>query len=125
MTRRARRTTSSVTTRLDRLNNEAKPRADILGIFPNKGAIIGLVGAVLLKANGARHLQPRYMRSEAMTELTPPLPGYRVRSNIHLRRMIRGRLILHPIVHQIDGRDLGYGVPLLVLPRVDKHRGLA
>ncbi len=56
-----------------RIEKEVKRRADVVGIFPNEGAIIRLVGAVLLEANDEWLLQHRYMQTEAMTELTPPL----------------------------------------------------
>jgi transposase-like protein len=56
-----------------RIEKEVKRRADVVGIFPNEGAIIRLIGAVLLEANDEWQLQHRYMQTEAMTELTPPL----------------------------------------------------
>ena len=43
----------------------------MVGIFPNEGAIVRLIGAVLLEANDEWQLQHRYMQTEAMAELTP------------------------------------------------------
>jgi putative transposase len=67
------RTKIHSTNPLERLNKEVKRRADVVGIFPNEGAIIRLIGAVLLEANDEWQLQHRYMQAEAMTEFTPPL----------------------------------------------------
>ena len=55
------------------IEKEIKRRADVVGIFPNEGAIIRLIGAVLLEANDEWQLQHRYMQTEAMAELTPPM----------------------------------------------------
>ena len=41
--------------------------------LPNEGSIIRLIGAVLLEANDEWYLQHRYMQTEVMAELTPPL----------------------------------------------------
>lgn len=56
---------------LERLNKEVKRRADVVGIFPNEGSIIRLIGAVLLECNDEWALQHRYMQLEAMAELLP------------------------------------------------------
>ena len=58
---------------LERLNKEIKRRADVVGIFPGEASIIRLIGAVLLEANDEWQLQHRYMQTEVMAELTPPL----------------------------------------------------
>jgi putative transposase len=60
------------TNSLERLNKEVKRRADVVGIFPNEGAIVRLIGAVLLEQNDEWLLQHRYMQVEAMAELTAP-----------------------------------------------------
>jgi putative transposase len=67
------RTKLHSTNPLERLNKEVKRRADVVGIFPNEGAIVRLIGAVLLEANDEWQLQHRYMLTEAMAELTPTL----------------------------------------------------
>ena len=53
------------------IEKEVKRRADVVGIFPNEGSIIRLIGAVLLEANDEWQLQHRYMQTEAMAEIIP------------------------------------------------------
>ena len=66
------RTKLHSTNPIERLNKEVKRRADVVGIFPNEGAITRLIGAVLLEANDEWQLQHRYMPTEAMAELSLP-----------------------------------------------------
>jgi transposase-like protein len=65
------RTKLHSTNPLERLNKEVKRRADVVGIFPNEGSIIRLIGAVLLEANDEWQLQHRYMQTEVMAEISP------------------------------------------------------
>ena len=67
------RTKIHSTNPVERLNNEVKRRADVVGIFPNEASIMRLIGAVLLEANGEWQTQHRYMQTEAMAELMAPL----------------------------------------------------
>jgi transposase-like protein len=67
------RTRLHSTSPIERLNKEVKRRADVVGIFPNEGSIMRLIGAVLLEANDGWQTQHRHMQTEAMAELMPPL----------------------------------------------------
>ena len=67
------RTKLHSTNPIERLNKEVKRRADVVGIFPNEGSIIRLIGAVLLEANDEWQTQHRYMQTEPMAELMTPL----------------------------------------------------
>ena len=67
------RTRIHSTNSLERLNKEVKRRADVVGIFPNEGSIIRLIGAVLLEANDEWQTQNRYMQTEPMAELMAPV----------------------------------------------------
>ena len=67
------RSKTASTNGLERLNKEVKRRADVVGIFPNEGSIIRLIGAVLLEANDEWQIQNRYMQTEVMSELAPTI----------------------------------------------------
>ena len=67
------RTRIHSTNSLERLNKEVKRRADVVGIFPNEGSIVRLIGAVLLEANDEWQTQHRYMQTEPMAELMAPI----------------------------------------------------
>ena len=59
-----------VTNGLERLNGEIKRRTEVVGIFPNDGAIVRLVGAILLEQNDEWAVQrARYMTLETIAAL--------------------------------------------------------
>ena len=66
------RTKLHSTNPIERLNKEVKRRAEFVGIFPNEGSIIRLIGAVLLEANDEWQTQHRYMQTEVMAEVINP-----------------------------------------------------
>lgn len=54
------------------MNEEVKRRANFVGIFPNEGSIIRLLGAVLLEQNDEYQIRHRYMQVDGMADLAPP-----------------------------------------------------
>jgi putative transposase len=54
---------------LERLNREIARRSDVIGIYPNDGALIGLAGALVIEQNDEWLVSRRYLSLESLEPL--------------------------------------------------------
>ena len=60
---------------IERLNKELKRRSAVVGIFPNRAAVLRLLGALLLEQNDEWLVGRHYFSETSMHKVLQPPPG--------------------------------------------------